>query len=228
MTRRLFNHLFPLSWLAPACFAAGDARQLFQEVTRRYQGLKSYYFEGKTVAQSIFNGKTTETETGFTVALEAPAKFRLEFRYPTAGNWLRVSDGTSFLESRSITKESKVTPVKGREINALRASPLHNFERLSQTAVNPMIMRVEFIEVDGKKLECDFVQFEAGRRQLRKDEWPGPSMVWVSRSDRLVMREEIRTSAKTGENLTETRRTTFIEHFSVDQPLAAELFHVKA
>lgn len=224
MTRRLFTCFFPASGFAPILLAADSAQQLLEQVSRRYQELKTYHFEGKTVSQSILNGKATETETGFTAAFEAPAKFRLEFRYPTAGNWLRVSDGISFAESRSLTKESKVRAVTGNEVNALRGSPLHAFARLSQTAINPRILRADSIEIGGQTVECDLVQFEAGRRELSKEERPGASLLWISRSDHLVMREEIRTSAKTGENLTETRRTTFIERFTVDQPLAASVF----
>jgi hypothetical protein len=106
----------------------------------------------------------------------------------------------------------------------LKSSPLYNFERLSQTVVNPMIMRVASIEVNGKQIECDIVQFEAGRREMREGEWPGPSMVWIGRADALVMREEIRSSSKTGDNLTDSKRITIIEHLSVDQQLPSSLF----
>lgn len=227
ITRRFLHQLLAAGCLAPGCIAAQDSKSLFLQVTRRYRGLKQYHFEGRTVAQSIFNGRTSEGETGFTVAFEAPARFRLEFRYPSAGNWLRVSDGTSFLESRSLGKEFKVSAVRGREMKALQGSPVYNFERLSKTAVNAMIMRRELIEVDDKKIECDLVQFEAGRRRLREAEWAGPSMVWISRANQLVLREEIRTSAKTGENYTETRKITVIEHFQIDAPLPGGLFDTK-
>jgi len=224
MTRRLFHQLLPAIYLARPCLAVNDAKVLLQEVARRYQALRSYRFDGKTVRQSIINGRTSQTETEFTVAFEAPAKFRLEFLYPNAGNWLRVSDGAFLRESRWITKKSKMTQAKRRDLNVLKSSPLYDFQRLSETAINPMVMRSDFVEVDGKKINCDLLQFEAGRRPLKKDEWPGPSMVWISRADGLVMREEIRTSAKTGRNLTETRRITSIERFTIEQPLPASVF----
>jgi outer membrane lipoprotein-sorting protein len=227
MTRRLFHQLLPAICLARPCFAGNDAKELLQELARRYQGLKSYRFDGKTIRQSIINGRTSQTETGFTVAFEAPAKFRLEFLYPNAGNWLRVSDGTFLRESRWITKKSRMTPAKRRDLNVLKSSPLYNFQRLSETAINPMIMRSEFVEVNGQRINCDLVQFEAGRRRLRKNERPGPSMVWISRADGLVMREELRTSAKKGSNLTETRRITSIERFTIEQPLPASVFDPK-
>lgn len=228
ITRRNLNWMVPAVWLGPRCSGASDANSLLEQVTRRYQELKSYRFEGKTVSESTVNRQVSKSETGFTAAFEAPDKFVLEFRYATAGKWLRVSDGKFLLERRTITNESKRTPVTGREMIMLKSSPLYNFEQLSQTAIKPMLVQAGFIEVDGKKIECDAVQFEAGRRMLREGESAGRSMVWISRADRLILKEEIRTNAKFGNNVTETLRTTFIEHFSVDQPLPAAVFDTQA
>lgn len=224
MTRRNLSRLAPLALLAPQLLKANEARDLLQKVTKRYQSLQSFHFDGKSIAQSAIGNRTTQTETSFTVAFEAPKKFRLEFRYPTAGNWLRVSDGEFFRESRSITKESKRTPFKDLDLHVLKSSPLYNFERLSQTVINPIIMRVVSLDIDEKKTECDLVQFEAGRREMREGELPGPSMVWIARANGLVMREEIRATSKSGENITESKRITVIERFSLDQPLPASLF----
>lgn len=223
LTRRELSGLAPLL-LTSQLLKANDARDLLGRVTQRYQNLQRFQFEGKSIAQSTIKDRTTQTETAFTVAFEAPRKFRLEFRYAAAGNWLRVSDGEFFAEGRSITKESKRRPVTDRDLHVLKGSPLYNFERLSLTVVNPMIMRVVSIEVDGEQIECDMVQFEAGRREMREGEWPGPSMVWIGRANALVMREEIRSSSKTGDNLTDSKRITIIEHLSVDQPLPSSLF----
>lgn len=227
MTRRNFSALAPLGLLLPNLLRASDAGELLKQVTIRYQGLKSFQFEGKSISQSTINEKSSETETRFTVAFEAPNKFRLEFRYPSAGNWLRVSDGQYLRESRSITKESKRRPAEARDLHVLKGSPHYNFERLSQTAVNPFLMLPVYLEIGGRQVHCDLLQFEAGRREMRKGESPGPRMVWISRADQLVLREEIRTSSKTGNVLTESKRITLVEQYNVNQPLPPDIFNTQ-
>lgn len=193
-------------------------------VAETYRSLRSYYFEGKSISGSTIEDNKSRSEVGFVVAFAAPNKFRLEFRYPNAGEWLRVSDGNYLLETRSATKESRRTPSTERTIRVLSGSPVYNFERLSKTAENAMVMRTDWVEVDGKKIEGHLIQFSAGRRPLRKAEWAGPSSVWVSKETGLVVKEEIRTHASHGAVFSESRRTTTIERFRIDRDESQTLF----
>jgi hypothetical protein len=82
-----------------------DAMQILSKVAQTYRGLKSYHFEGATVAETNSVGGKSTSETGFVIAYMAPYKSRVEFRYPSAGNWIRVSDGRILSCYRSIRKE---------------------------------------------------------------------------------------------------------------------------
>jgi hypothetical protein len=109
----------------------------------------------------------------------------------------------------------------------LNSSPIFTFERLSQTVENPLLMRSEPVEVDGKKVDCHLIQFSSGRRKLGKNERPGPSSVWVAQDSGLVLREEIRTSKTVGEENSESRYTTAIERFRINEEILSELFLTK-
>src|SRR6187402_1270344 len=155
MTRRELYHVMASAAGGALCAGARDAADILVRTAEVYPALKSYMFEGKSVTENSIGGRSSQTAMEFTVAFQAPDKFRLEFRYANAGNWLRVSDGEFLLESRSIEKESKRTPATEWTIRILKSSPTANFERLSQTAQNPVVTRSETLEVDGKATECD-------------------------------------------------------------------------
>ncbi len=224
MTRRKFQ-LFIASAAYPwQNLWAQDAKVILEKVTAAYESLNNYYFEGRAVSEATIKGHTTKNELTFTVAFQAPDSFRLEFRYPTAGNWLRVSDGKFVRESRSMTKESKKTPVDQNTPYILNGSPLYNFERLSKTSNNPKITRSEVVAVGGKQIECSVIEFESHRRELREGETPGPSQVWVAKDTSLVMRQEIRTISTVRGEHSEAKRTTTIEKFELNAVVSKDLF----
>ena len=159
MTRRDLNFLIASAAGGGLSAAEQDAAAILLRTAEVYPALTSYLFEGKSVTENTTGGKSLQTAMEFTAAFQAPNKLRLEFRYPNAGNWLRVSDGEFLLESRSTEKGSKRTPATEWTIRALKSSPVGNFERLSQTAQNPVLARSETLKVDDKAVECDVIQF---------------------------------------------------------------------
>ena len=227
MTRRKLNGLLTLATGGALRAGTRDAAEILARAAEVYQALTSYLFEGKSFTETTAGGKPSETGMEFTVAYQAPDKFRLEYRYPNAGNWLRVSDGKFLLESRSMEKGSKRTPATAWTIRALKSSPIANFERLSQTAQNPAVFRSETSEAGGKPMECDVIQFTSHRRELRDNETPGVSLVWVAKDSGLVLREEISTSALLGKNTTQSKRTTVIERYQVNEDLPPDTFQTE-
>lgn len=204
--------------------ATPDAKAILTKASNAFQSLKSYQFEGKSVSETTIGGKTSRTEVGYVVAFEAPNKLRLEYRYPTAGNWLRVSDGQYMLVRRTITKESRREPVTDRTIETLSSSPIYAFQTLSDTAEQPLLKGSETIEVGGHPVDCQVIQFATHQRQLMPGESSGTSTVWVDKQTGLVLREEIQTSATSGNSVSEGKRTITVDSFNVNSDLANDLF----
>ena len=227
MTRRDFPLAIASITLAARPLAAEDARTILAKVAELYPSLHSYTFEGTAITEITIKGKVSQTSLSFTVAYQEPDKFRLEFRYPNAGNWLRVSDGLFLLEVRSVTKESSRTPITPFTIRALNSSPIANFERLFKTAESPTVLRAEAIEVAGREIPCDVIQFRSHRRELRENESPGLSRAWIAKDTGLVLSEEIRTSASMKGETSESKRTTTIANFQINEAISHETFSTK-
>jgi outer membrane lipoprotein-sorting protein len=228
MTRRNLNCLIASAAGGALCAGERDAAGILLRTAEVYPALTSYLFDGKSVTENTIGGKSFQTALEFTAAFQAPNKFRLEFRYGNGGDWLRVSDGEFLLESRSNEKESKRSPATEWTIRALKSSPVANFERLSQTAQNPVLARSETLNVDDKATDCDVIQFASHRRELRDNETPGPSLAWVAKDSGLVLREEICTSALTGKQTSQSKRTTTIKQYRFNVDLPPETFRTDA
>ena len=84
---------------------ADDASDVLKSVANTYQNLRGYYFEGSTLSETKMGNNDSKSETKFVVAFESPNRFRVEYIYPTAGNWIRVSNGTNTWKERSISKD---------------------------------------------------------------------------------------------------------------------------
>src|SRR5271156_4605635 len=76
-----------------SCLLADDASQILKQTEETYRGVKSYRFEGATLSETKVGGSVSKSASSFVVAFEKPNKFQVEYVYPTAGNWVRVSDG---------------------------------------------------------------------------------------------------------------------------------------
>ena len=174
-------------WLAVLLCGSGlsaqDAKVILARVAKTYRGLRSYQIEGRTISESTIADQTSKS-------YEAPNRFRVEYRYPDAGTWLRVSDGKRFVESRSLNDEYSQKPATAATLRVLRSLPLADFERLTNTAHYPLLMRSGVVFPQSGPFDCYMIGFESTRRPLRKGEWPGPSMVWVDKKSYLVLREE--------------------------------------
>jgi len=228
MTQRSFSFLI-ISTVA-ACrilHADEDPKAILAKAFDTYQSLKSYDFEGKSVTETTIAGKTTRTEVDFVVAYHAPDKLRLELRYPTAGNWLRVSDGEFMLVSRSLTKESRRAPITDRSIETLNSSPVYSLQRIGESAENPVLEKSETIEAGGRHLDCHVIQFAVHRQELRPGESSGKSTVWVDKKSGLIVRQEIRTSATSGNEVSEGKRIVMVDNFQLNGDLAEETFSTK-
>lgn len=227
MTRRDFPLAIASVAMTARPLAAEEARTILAKAAELYPSLHSYSFEGTAITEITIKGKVSQTALNFTVAYQEPDKFRLEFRYPNAGNWLRVSDGLFLLEIRTVTKESSRTPVTPYTIRALNSSPIANFQRLFKTAENPKVLRADAIEIAGRKIPCDVIQFTSHRRELRDNESPGPSLVWIAKDTGIVLGEEIRTSASMKGETSESKRTTSIVSFQINEGISHEVFSTK-
>jgi len=203
---------------------AQDAKAILAKVTDAYESLSSYHFVGKTLSETTIKTHTTRNELNFIAAYQAPDKFRLEFRYPDAGKWVRASDGQFLREVRTLTKEARKTPVDQNTIYLIHGSPTYNFEKLSRTATKPVVLKSEIVSVGGQQVDCQVVQFESHRRELREGETPGPSMVWIAKDSSIIVREELRTFAAVRGERSESKRTTTIETFSINKTLSQDLF----
>jgi hypothetical protein len=205
------------------CISAQDAKSILARVAMTYSGLRNYHIEGRTRSETAIAGQISKSEMRFVVAYEAPNRFRIEFRYPNAGNWLRVSDGVTYVESRSIKGEYTRKPATSATLRVLRSSPLAVFEGLINTAHYPLLMRSDFVFPEAGPVDCYLIGFES-RRPLRKGEWPGASMVWVDKKNYLVLREDIRTSFVAHGVLSENRSVTEIDFARVNDEIPQSLF----
>lgn len=107
--------LLALLMLLPASAFPQEAQDILAKVAANYQAMKNFHFEGSTTSETKAKGVDTTSETHFVVAYTEPDKFRVELRYPTAGNWIRLSDGkistTSAPPPRTARRKTTTLPI---------------------------------------------------------------------------------------------------------------------
>src|SRR5579885_1706483 len=145
-------------FLAGRVFAAEDAAQILKAVEQTYQNLTAYEFKGITSSETRVGGTVSKTETQFAVAFKPPNEFRIEYDYPSAGEWIRASDGKTLWNKRSITKEFTETPATDDALRMLDGSPVAAFENLTQDLQNPKIAGSEAVTVGGQSYDCYVIE----------------------------------------------------------------------
>lgn len=225
MSSSKYVRILALTIVSAGFLLADDAGQILKQTQETYRAVKSYHFEGTTVSETKVGKSVSKSETSFVVAFEKPNKFRVEYVYPTAGNWIRVSDGTKTWKTRSITKELSETAATEDDLGILDGSPVSPFWNIGETATHPSVVGSESISVGGKNYDCSVLQV-----QLPTPDRPGveppPVKLWVDKANHLILREVTDMVAQgkggTGGNL----RTTTFTYAEVNQTVPDALFHL--
>ncbi|HLJ17214.1 MAG TPA: hypothetical protein VKV15_22155 [Bryobacteraceae bacterium] len=195
-----------------AVAAGGDAQTILQKVADTYANLKSYHFEGVTVAETKASTTDSKSATEFSIAMSPPNKLRVEFRYQNSGNWVRVSDGKTTLRYRSLTKELKKDPASPDDLDILRGTPISSYDHITDGMKKATLLPEESLEVNGKSVPCYVVEVEytpglllAGMEQM-------PTRYWIDKARNIVLKQVTGTRSATQDpsrSTVNTRTTTF-------------------
>ena len=228
MNKRWLVQIIALAVASAGLILADDAGQILKQTEDTYRRVKSYHFEGTTVSETRVGGSVSKSETQFVVAFEKPNKFRVEYVYPSAGNWVRVSDGTKTWKHRSITKEMTEAAATEDDLGILDGSPVSLFWNIGENAANPSVAGSESIEVGGKSHDCFVVQVQLPTPTDATGAAALPAKLWIDKSNHLVLREVSGSpSQRKGGPGGNTRTTTFT-YAEVNQAVPGDLFHLTA
>jgi len=237
MSNSKYVRILALTVLSTGFLLAEDAGQILKQTEETYRAVKSYHFEGTTVSETTLGKSVSKSETSFVVAFEKPNKFRVEYVYPTAGNWVRVSDGAKTWKTRSITKELSETAATEDDLGILDGTPVSPFWNIGENASNPSIAGTESISVGGKNYDCFVVQVLLPSSSERPGEQPPPVKLWIDKANHLILREvsgavtqpgpsaqgkAAKGKGTPGGNL----RTTTFTYAEVNQAVPQDLFHL--
>jgi outer membrane lipoprotein-sorting protein len=217
------------SSLVPADDALdNDAGKILKQTEDTYRSLKSYHFEGTNVSETKVGGSVSKSETSFVVAFQKPNEFRVEYVYPTAGNWVRVSDGKTTWRRRSLTKESTETPAQDEDMGILDGSPVSPFWNILEHISNPSMAGSESIDVGGKSHDCFVIQVQPASTSVRPGMQAAPGKLWIDKSNHLVLKEVDRFIAEGGKvgKGSENTQTIAITQAEVNQTVPDDMFHV--
>lgn len=206
---------------------ADDAAQILKNTEDTYRTLKSYDFEGTTTSETKVGASVSKTETSFVVAFQEPNQFRLEYDYPAAGKWERVSDGKTLWNHRSITKESKQSAVTDDNVRMLDGSPIAVFSQVGEGVTKASIVGSEPVSIGGQSFDCYVVQFERPNPAASGAAQPLPVKLWIDKTRHLVLRQVSASAAHGSGSSTENTRTVMFTRVEVNQTIPDDLFHFK-
>jgi outer membrane lipoprotein-sorting protein len=206
--------------------AATDAQAILQKVADTYTNLKSYHFEGTTVAETKAGTTDSSSETGFSVAMSPPNKLRVEFRYANAGSWVRVSDGKTTMRYRSLTKEMKKDPASPDDLDMGRATPISTNHRTAAGVNNATLLPEESLQVNGASVPCYVVEVEYNTASARPGMEPLPTRYWIDKARDIVLKQVTgtRSTKQDASHATQNTRTTTFTVASVNENVPDTLF----
>lgn len=202
MTRKLF-FLSTAIVLVPLCARADDAGQIVTSVADTYRNLKSYRFEGETVRH--MGARESADELKFDIAFEGPDKFRISYKYPTAGDWIRVSDGKTLTRYRSISKQVNAAAASPGDVRLIDSTPIARYSHLDDVAAKAKLVGSEQLSVNGRPVDCYVIEVP-GEKPPFEGIKSLPTKLWIAKDSHIVYREESGTESSSGR---ETRTTTY-------------------
>ena len=215
-----------LSLLATGIALCEDAMQILSRVGQTYRGSKSYHFEGATVSETDSAAAKSTSETEFVVAYTAPNKFRVEFRYPNAGNWVRVSDGRTLSRYRSITKELKQQAAGSDDLNILNGTLMVSLNDIDQGVKKARLLDSEPVSLGGQNVDCYVIELERDQPHVLTGTESLPEKLWIDKSRFIVLRRVSGTKSVTqsADKATENLRTTTFSVARINEPVEDALF----
>jgi len=206
---------------------ADDASQVLKTVANTYQNLRSYYFEGSTVSETKMGASLSKQETKFVAAFQSPNLFRVEYVYPTAGNWIRVSDGTKTWRERSISKDFSEAAAVPEDIYMMDDSPIAAFEKIDKNVANATMAGSEPVTVGVQPYDCDVIQGDLTDPGGAAGPTTTPTKFWIDKTRHLVLRQVSTSSSRSNKGVTnENIRTTTITRADVSQPVPPAVFQL--
>ncbi len=208
---------------------ADDAAQILKTTEDTYSNLKSYRFEGTTTSETKMGATDSKSETNFVVAFKPANEFRIEYVYPTAGNWVRVSDGKTLWRYRSLTKEMNKAPLTDYDLQMLDGSPIGVFTHISTGLANPAVVGSDSVTAGGQTFDCYIIQADHPGAVEMGNAKALPVKLWIDKKTHLVLREQSGSAshAAHGSTATENLETITFTHLDVNQPVADDLFQFK-
>ncbi|MCC6342076.1 MAG: hypothetical protein IT166_07755 [Bryobacterales bacterium] len=219
--------LLALLMLLPASAFPQEAQDILAKVAANYQAMKNFHFEGSTTSETKAKGVDTTSETHFVVAYTEPDKFRVELRYPTAGNWIRLSDGKNLYDFRTTSKDRKKEDYDPSDLRILKGSPISAFEFIDRVN-SARLAGSESVTVDGKDVDCYVIEAERSGQTLLPGMKALPTRYWVDKARLIVLRQVSgsRSEDSASVNSTQNTRTITITAAHVNEPVPATLFAV--
>jgi outer membrane lipoprotein-sorting protein len=215
-----------LAWVSCAgILLADDATQILKTTEDTYRNLKSYQFKGTTTSETKVGTTISKTETNFAVAFKQPNEFLLEYDYPTAGSWVRASDGTTVWNRRSITKESTESPATDDALRILDGSPIAPFTTVTEGVRNVTLVGSEPVAVGGQNFDCYVIEF-ARARSVGGVARSSTLKLWIDKSRHLVLKQVSESAANGSGTSTENTRTISFTQAEANLDVPDDLFHL--
>lgn len=212
---------------ATRILAADDAAQILKDAEQTYRSLTSYEFKGVTTSETKVGSSVSKSETSFAVAFKPPNEFRLEYDYPSAGAWIRASDGKTVWNERSITKEFSASPVDDQTLLMLDGSPVAQFADVAEGVQNPTLVGSEAISVGGQNYDCYVVQVQRAGATASGSGAPVPVKLWIDKTRHLVLKQVTGSDAGAGSiKSSENQRTLSFTEVVVNGSVPDDLFHL--
>lgn len=199
-----------LPFAVPAIFAqagpAEDAKEILARTAATYRSMQSCHFEATTVSETQAEKQVSRSSTTVEIAMAQPAKIRVEYKYPNGGSWLRVSDGRTFSQYRTMTKELEQRAATDDDQRVLHATMLARFQDLDQKVSSARVVRKESVTANGRNNDCYVVEAVYAPAVLPDGAEPLPTLFWIDQKSSLVLELVTGSKSKKTEN---TRTTTF-------------------
>ena len=204
-----------------------DPKEILDQAAAKYIELKTYDFEGSRVSETKTGKTVASSEINFVYVLSRPNKVRVELRYPNAGSWVRVTDGTTTVKYLSETKEYTRAAATEYDFDMFfQGTPMANYQLINTKIQNATLVGSEPVTVGSDTFDCYVLDVLYGQQTLLPGTEPLPTRLWIDKKRSIVLKEVSGTRAK-GQGRsqpTDNIRTTTFTVAKVDEPIPEELF----